>query len=163
MATKDRNVRALAKILDLQIEVARQMEEVLRAEHRAIVYGDAEALLAAVSRKLDLVSRMKEAEEGRTDWLRVHGLEGSVLSDLVRIFPDEGRVLTEKGQLLQGNLERLALQSRANGQLLREHLRVVRDTIQFLQGLVQLGFQYGQQGKLAANPGTGGRLVDREA
>lgn len=163
MSAKDRNARQLLKILQSQVELAARMREALAAERRAMVVRDLDGLLTAVSRKLDLAAQMKEAEGRRVHWLRAHGLEGKALSDIAVAFPDMGDALLQEGKALRRELEELAGLSQANAAMLKEHVRVVRSTIGFLVGLVQSGFQYGQEGRLTTGAKPGGRLVDREA
>ncbi len=163
MAGKSRDVRSLIKLLDQQIDVARRMRDALSAERRAMVSGDVDSLLSAVSRKMGLVAEMKELDQRRSEWLEAQGMGGSVLSDVAQAFPDVREALWERADRLKRELEDVASLSRANAEMLRQQLRVTRGTIDFLLSLSQVGFQYGQEGRLAGAHALGGRLVDREA
>ncbi len=156
-----RDTRNLLRILESQLALAQEMRGVLLAERKAIVEGDVEGLLAAVSRKLDLVARMKDADKRRLDWLQSAGFEKASLASVTGGIPGGGAIL-EVGMILRKELEGLQTLSRSNSQMIRERLRATRGTLDFLVQLVSLGFQYGHEGRLATSPTPGGQLIDRQ-
>lgn len=163
MAGKSGDVRSLIKLLDQQIATARSMRDALAAERRAMVLGDVDGLLGAVSQKMGLVAEMKELDQRRSEWLEAQDMGGSVLSDVAQAFPHAREELWERADRLRRELEDVAILSRANAEMLRQQLRVTRGAIDFLLSLSQVGFQYSQEGRLATSHALGGRLIDRGA
>jgi len=132
---------AVVGLLDEEIELHRRLLELARAEQRALVRGDAEAVGRLVAEQERLSAEIRSLERARMQLLELlaewegRSVNDLTLGDLARLSPPEvARRFEHQRAVLAQLLQELADVNRANALLISSHLQYVRTVVSLLTG-----------------------------
>ncbi|MCS7173168.1 MAG: flagellar protein FlgN [Armatimonadetes bacterium] len=128
-------------LLDEEIEAHRRLLDLARAEQRALVRGDAEAVGRLVAEQERVVAEIRALERARVQLLElVADREGRsvrelTLAELARLSrPEVARRFEHQRTVLAQLVRELADVNKANALLISSHLQYVRTVVSLLTG-----------------------------